>query len=245
MHIYLQGIDCVCIKNTRPNGCNHRHQRVQLSSVLKIKMVQPSWRPYFGPYYYIVWKSNNACNSTRTILKWKSKILMYPRRIVQDIRVVQSDHILPRFLRRGHVDDCCSCNHRTVSPSAFVSHWKLRVTMIPTFSSLAVLEVVVMTTPCATSDKVGIETTIGFQCPNLTRSIESNSVHFREIFFSLSTTWSAFNICYITTNELAAIVWRYTDFRRSCPEPRGSLRLAMDNLCHVLSPQSYECVIFL
>ena len=33
------------------------------------------------------------------------------------IRVVQSENILLRFLRRGHADDGCSCNHRAVPPS--------------------------------------------------------------------------------------------------------------------------------
>ena len=33
------------------------------------------------------------------------------------IRVVQSENILLCFLRRGHADDGCSCNHRAVPPS--------------------------------------------------------------------------------------------------------------------------------
>ena len=43
-------------------------------------------------------------------------------------------------------------------------HWKARVVMMPTLSSLVAPEVVVMTTSGATSDdKVGIMTTPGFQ----------------------------------------------------------------------------------
>ena len=49
MHVCLQGIGCVCVsKITRRKLCNHRHQRVQPSSVLKIKMVQPSSRTNFS-----------------------------------------------------------------------------------------------------------------------------------------------------------------------------------------------------
>ena len=38
---------CVSIIN-RPKKCNHRHQLLQPSSVLKIKMMQPSSRPHFS-----------------------------------------------------------------------------------------------------------------------------------------------------------------------------------------------------
>ena len=51
----------MCVsKITRQNLCNHRHQRVQPLSVLKIKMMKPSSRPYFFCQYYIVCESNNA-----------------------------------------------------------------------------------------------------------------------------------------------------------------------------------------
>ena len=40
---------------------------------------------------------------------------MLPRRIVQVIGVAQSENIMLRFLRHGHDEDGCSCNHRTAS----------------------------------------------------------------------------------------------------------------------------------
>ena len=72
---------------------------------------------FFFCHYYIVWESNNAGEARTTILKWKSKIKMHHRRIVRVIPVVQSENILLCFLRRGHADDGCSCNHRAVPPS--------------------------------------------------------------------------------------------------------------------------------
>ena len=40
------------------------------------------------------------------------------------IRVVQSENILLHFLRSGHDDDGCSCNHRAVPPSVKCSYMR-------------------------------------------------------------------------------------------------------------------------
>ena len=55
--------------------------------------------------------------STRTILKWKSNIQVNRRRIVRLYKWYNAKTFLLRFLRRGHADDGCSCNHRAVPPS--------------------------------------------------------------------------------------------------------------------------------
>ena len=54
--------------------------------------------------------------TTRTILTWKSKISMHPRRPVRVVWVVQSENILLGFFLRGHDDHGCCCNHRAVYP---------------------------------------------------------------------------------------------------------------------------------
>ena len=68
----------LCVsKSTRRNWCNYRHQRVQTSSVLKIKIMQPSSRTYFS--FAIITPYENQITPrrrTRSILKWKSTMQM-------------------------------------------------------------------------------------------------------------------------------------------------------------------------
>ena len=60
--IFVCRVSAVCVSQiTHRSWRNHQHSCMQLSSVLKIKMVQQSSRPYFHLFhYYIVWESNNA-----------------------------------------------------------------------------------------------------------------------------------------------------------------------------------------
>ena len=48
MHVCLQGIGCVCVKNYPPEIMQPSSSTRQPSSVLKIKMVQPSSRTNFS-----------------------------------------------------------------------------------------------------------------------------------------------------------------------------------------------------
>ena len=80
-------------------------------------MVQPSSRPHFS--FAII----TSCGNQITPAKHEDNLEMKvqnPDEFQEDrvvIRVVQSENILLRFLRRGHADDGCSCNHRAVPPS--------------------------------------------------------------------------------------------------------------------------------
>ena len=101
----------MCVKNYPP-------EIMQPSSVLKIKMVQPSSRPHFS--FAIITSYGNqitpAKHEGNLEMKVENPDESQEGRAV--IRVVQSENILLRFLRRGHADDGCSCNHCAVPPSA-------------------------------------------------------------------------------------------------------------------------------
>ena len=103
-------------KFTRRKWCNHRHQRVQPSSVLKIKMMQPSRTNFSFAIITSYWnKITPATHEDNLEMKVKNPYESQEDRAV--IRVGQSENILLRFLRRGHDDDGCSCNQRGVPPS--------------------------------------------------------------------------------------------------------------------------------
>ena len=71
---------------------------------------------FFFCHKYIVWESNNAGEARGQFWNDSLKSRFTPR-IVWVIRVIQSENILPCFLRCDHEDDGCSCNHRAVSPN--------------------------------------------------------------------------------------------------------------------------------
>ena len=117
MHICLQGIGCVCVKNyppeiMQPSSSTHA-TIVSAENQNDATIVKAN---FFFCHHYIVWESNNAGDA-----RWQSWNESLKSRWIPGgfalIRVVQSENILLRFLRRGHDDDGCSCNYCAVPPS--------------------------------------------------------------------------------------------------------------------------------
>ena len=118
-HICLQVIGCVCVKNYPPEimqpSSSTRATIVSAENQNGATIVKAT---YFFCHYYIVWESNNAREAWGQ--SWNESL--NPDESQEDravIRVVQSENLLLRFLRRGHADDGCSCNHRAVPPSGY------------------------------------------------------------------------------------------------------------------------------
>ena len=92
-------------------------------------MVQPSSRPHFS--FAIITSHGNQITPAKHEDNLEMKV-KNPDESQEDravIRVVQSENILLRFLRRAHADDGCSCNHRAVPPSAKVGSENICLTI--------------------------------------------------------------------------------------------------------------------
>ena len=111
MHICLQGISCVCVKNYPPEIMQPSSSTRATIVSAEIKMVQPSSRPHFS--FAIITSYGNQITPAKHEDNLEMKV-WNPDESQEDravIRVVQSENILLRFLRRGHADD-----HRAVPP---------------------------------------------------------------------------------------------------------------------------------
>ena len=71
---------------------------------------------FFFCHYYIVWESNNAGEARGKSWNESLKSRWIPVGSCGYMSGTKRN-ILLRFLRRGHDDDGCSCNHRAVPPS--------------------------------------------------------------------------------------------------------------------------------
>ena len=121
-HICLQVIGFVCVKKYPPeimqSSSSTRATIVSAENQNGVTIVKAT---FFFCHYYIVWESNNAGEARGQ--SWNESL--NPDESQEDravIRVVQSENILLRFLRRGHADDGCSCNHRAPPPPIY-SFW--------------------------------------------------------------------------------------------------------------------------
>ena len=93
-HICLQGTGFVCVKKYPPEimqpSSSTRTTIVSAENQNGATIVKAT---FFFCHYYIVWGSNNVGEAREQ--PWNESV----------IRVVQSENILLRLLRRGHVDD--------------------------------------------------------------------------------------------------------------------------------------------
>ena len=115
-HICLQGTGCVCVKNYPPEimqpSSSTRATIVSAENQNGATIVKATFLFW---HYYIAWESNNAGGARGQTWDESRKSMWIPGGSCGYTSGTKRN-ILLCFLRHGHADDGCSCNHRAVPP---------------------------------------------------------------------------------------------------------------------------------